>query len=337
MVLLGLVGSGCAAGTTITPSGDSASPPASERDFYLGMVPTPKSVPATTFDDITAAYEEAGRISEIVMVWGSPGGIGLYEKLRQNRVITGVRVYGLKPVITLNFHTIKEVPGQGLQPVVDAPEGIKAAADDPEFRQLWVTEAENIAREFQPEYFSLGNEINDYFYHHPEDLDEYLSLYDTAYTAIKRVSPETRVMVVLSYTHLIDNDQWDMLSEFSARTDVLGLTTYPWKHYTSPDAIAPDYYSRLNDYLTVPVAFTEVGWAGGETAEAEFLAAFPELTRELEREMINWLFLHEIELEGIGQSVFSPESGTIALKKADGTPKEVYDIWLELKQRELNR
>jgi hypothetical protein len=337
MVLLGLIGSGCAAGTAVAPSGDSASPLASERDFYIGMVPTPKSIPETTFDDMTAAYEEVGRIGEVTMVWGSPGGIGLYEKLRQNQVITGVRVYGLKPVVTLNFHTIKEVPGQGLQVVVDAPEGVNADAADPEFRQLWVTEAENIAREFQPEYFSLGNEINDYFYHYPEDLDDYLSLYDTAYAAIKRVSPDTQVMVVLSYTHLIDNDQWDMLSEFSARTDVLGLTTYPWKHYTSPDAIAPDYYTRLNQYLAGPVAFTEIGWAGEEAAEAEFLGTFLDLTSDVDLEMINWLFLHEIELEGIGQSVFSPESGTIALKKADGTPKEVYDIWLELKQLDVTR
>ena len=53
------------------------------------------------------------------MVWGNPGGIGLYEKLKQNQVVTAVRVYGLKPVLTLNFHTIKQVPGEGLKPVVD--------------------------------------------------------------------------------------------------------------------------------------------------------------------------------------------------------------------------
>ena len=93
------------------------------------MVPTPKSVPETTFDDITAAYEETGQLGEVTMVWGSPGGIGLYEKLKQNRVITAVRVYGLKPVLTLNFHTIKQVQGEGLKLVIDTPEGVVAEDD----------------------------------------------------------------------------------------------------------------------------------------------------------------------------------------------------------------
>ena len=82
------------------------------------MVPTPKSVPEMTFEDIKDAYEEVGQLGEVTMVWGSPDGIGLYERLKQNRVITAVRAYGLKPVITLNFHTIKQVAGRSMQPFI---------------------------------------------------------------------------------------------------------------------------------------------------------------------------------------------------------------------------
>lgn len=64
----------------------------SERSFYLGVVPTPKTVPEATFDDITAAYEETGKIAEVSMVWVSPQGIGQYDKLKQNNVITALRV-----------------------------------------------------------------------------------------------------------------------------------------------------------------------------------------------------------------------------------------------------
>ena len=258
----------------------------------------------------------------------------LWGILRQNRVITAVRVYGLQPVITLNFHTIKQVPGEGLKSVIDAPEGVVAKASNPEFRRLWVDEARNLAREFQPEYLSLGNEINDYFYFNPDDLEDYLTLFDEAYSAIKQVSPNTRVMVVFSYTHLIDSDQWGLFDRFD-RVDLIGLTTYPWKHFNSPDEIDRDYYSKLNQYITKPVAFTEIGWAGDETEQAEFLVRFLELTKDINMEMVNWLFLHEIELEGIGRSVFSPESTTIALKKADGTRKEIYDVWLDLKEIEI--
>ena len=84
-----------------------------------------------------------------------------------------------------------------------------------------------------------------------------------------------------------------------------------------------------------PVAFTEIGWAGNETEQAEFLVRFLELTKDIDLEMVNWLFLHEIEFSGIGESVFSPESATIALKNADGTEKEIYDVWLDLKEVEV--
>jgi len=305
--------------------------PITERGFFIGMVPMPKSEPETTFDDITAAYEEVGQIGDVTMVWGTPSGIGLYEKLKQSQVVTAVRVYGLKPVLTLNFHTIKEIPGQGLKVVIDAPEGVEADASDEEFRELWVDEAKNIAKEFKPEYFSLGNEINDYFYLNPDDLEDYLTLYDQAYKAIKEVSPKTKVMVVFSYTHLIDNNQWDLFERFD-NVDVFGLTTYPWKHFSTPDEISNDYYSKLNQYTTKPIAFTEIGWAGDETQQAEFLVKFLELTKNNNLEMINWLFLHETEFSGIGASVFSPETSTIALKKADGTKKEIYNVWLDLKE-----
>ena len=138
-------------------------------------------------------------------------------------------------------------------------------------------------------------------------------------------------MVVLSYTHLIDNEQWQLLERFDG-ADVLGLTTYPWKHFDTPEEIDDDYYSRLSQYIDIPVAFTEIGWAGDETAQADFLVRFLELIKDMDVEMVNWLFLHEMEINGIGESVFSPESATIALKNADGTKKEVYDVWLELKE-----
>ena len=55
----------------------------------------------------------------------------------------------------------------------------------------------------------------------------------------------------------------------------------------------------------------------------------------VDKKIVNSLFLHEVELEGIDKSVFSPESTTIALKKADGTRKEIYDVWLDLKAMEI--
>ena len=317
------------------PQKISVRPPPS-RVFLLGIVPTPRSIPNTTFQDLVDAYQEAATLAEVAMVWVEPSGIGQYAKLRKNRVITAMNVYGLKSVVTLNFWSVKRVPGKGLTVTVDAPDFVAAELSNPEFRKLWVQEARMIAKEFKPDYFSLGNEINDYFYLHPGDLDDFVSLYDDAYAEIKKVSPSTKVFVVFSYTHMIDNEQFALLERFDKRVDLIGLTTYPWKHFDNPQEIDLDYYKKIKNYISKPIAFTEIGWIsskeGGSSEEeqAEFLKQFFNLVEDLDLEMVNWLFLHEIKVTGIIASVTDSSTSTISLKNADGSRKKVYYEWLNL-------
>ena len=314
--------------------------PISERSFYLGLLPSPKSDPTTTYEDTIAAYEETAQLAEVSMVWTVPSGIGQYERLKQSQAITGVRVYGLIPVVTLTFWTIEEIEDKGLVVGVDAPEGIEANLSDEEFRTLWVQEAKKIAEEYQPEYFSLGNEVNDFFYFYPGAFDDYLSLCEDAYSEIKEVSPNTKVMVVFSYNHMIENEQQEMISEFEDVVDVMGFTTYPWKYYDNPEDIPDDYYADIERYTNKPVAFTEIGWASAHEAnsseeeQAEYLVKFLNLTKDMDVEMVNWLFLHYMQLT---DPKFTSETGTISLNNADGTKKVVYDVWRDLKDLPLSR
>jgi hypothetical protein len=312
--------------------------PISERSFYIGLVPNPANTPNSTFDDIIKAYEETGKISEICMVWVEKQGIGEYDLLKQNQVITGVRVYGLKPFITLNFATIKQ-GSNGLEYVIDAPQGVTPSLSDANFRALWKNEAKNIAQDFQPEYFSLGNEVNDYFYFHPEDVDDYLSLLNETYSEIKQVSSNTKVLVVFSYNHLVDNNQWSMLPDFNNSVDIVGFTTYPHKNFSTPLDIPANYYIQLKSYINKPIAFTEIGWSSTgtntEETQANFLLKFLELTKEINLEMINWLFLHETTLDGLPGHICDSDVVTIALKKSDDSKKQIYNFWVELKNLKL--
>jgi len=309
--------------------------PLQERSFFLGIVPNPAHSPHSTFEDLTRAYEEAGGIAEIGMVWVEKQGIGEADLLERNRVITALRVYGLKPLVTLNFATIRQ-GGGGLEYVIEAPEGVTPSLSDPGFREAWVGEARSLAEKFSPEYLSLGNEVNDYFLLHPSELDPYLSLVSEAYSAVKRVSPQTKILVVLSYNHLLQENQWDLLTLLENRVDLIGLTTYPYQVFASPEDLPEDYYLRLSRYTRKPLAFTEIGWSStgtsDENEQARFLLRFLELTKGMELEMVNWLFLHDTTLTGIPASIAHPETGTVALKRVDGTEKEVYRIWKALKK-----
>ncbi len=197
-------------------------------------------------------------------------------------------------------------------------------------------EARNIASEYKPEYFSLGNEINDYFYFHPDEFDDYLTLFEEAKNEIKKVSPDTKVFVVFSYNHLVENNQWNLLMEIESKVDLIGLTTYPWKQYEAPEDIPDDYYRRISRYTSKPVAFTEVGWVStppsSEEMQSKFLLRFLELTMGLDIEMVNWLFLHEVGIGGLPGVISDPRVGSIALKYSDGTPKDIYYLWLDLKE-----
>ncbi|MEM2934695.1 MAG: glycosyl hydrolase 53 family protein [Methanocellales archaeon] len=334
-IIVSIFISGCIKSIESNSNSNKYSLPISQRNFYLGLVPTPKNWPNSSFADIAAAYEETGRIAEVSMIWVEKQGIGEFELLKKNNVINGARVHKLRPVITLNFAAIKQGVA-GLAYVIDAPEGIASDLSDYEFRSKWIKEAKDIAREFKPEYFSLGNEINDYFYLHPRELNDYLSLFDEAKKEIKSVSPETKVFVVFSYNHLIENNQWELLEKFDSRVDIVGLTSYPWKQYQTPQEIPEDYYSRVKQHTSKPIAFTEIGWISSppasEKQQSEFLMKFLELTKGLKIEMINWLFLHEIQLTGTIGKISDPKTGTIALKRSDGTEKDSYNLWLALKK-----
>lgn len=332
-VLIGALAIGCEEKPKPVAPGQDL--PITERHFPLGLVPNPAHAPNSTFDDLIKAYEETGRIAEVCMVWVEKQGIGQRDLLKQNRVITAVRVYGLRPFVTLNFATVRQ-GAHGLEYVIDAPPGVTPSLSDSIFRDLWRNEAKGIAEEFKPEYFSLGNEVNDYFFHHQDELANYLSLLREAYAALKSVSPETHVLVVFSYDHLLEGNQWQLLQGCNELVDLIGLTTYPCRQFSSPADIPDDYYAQVEQYVTKPLAFTEIGWsssgADGEKTQADFLVRFLELTKGLDLAMVNWLFLHETTLSGIPAYISDPDVGTIALKTADDVEKKIYRVWTELKK-----
>lgn len=75
--------------------------------------------------------------------------------------------------------------------------------------------------------------------------------------------------------------------------DLIGLTTYPWKHYDNLESITSDYYFKLKQYTSKPVVFTEIGWISSqkkgstEEEQARFLVKFLELTKGMDIEMVN--------------------------------------------------
>lgn len=196
------------------------------------------------------------------------------------------------------------------------------------------------AETHQPAYMSLGVEINHKLQDDPEELELYGDYFDIAYDRIKKVSPETQVMITLQYEWLLglkDNlfgaeatePAWDQLAYFK-KADIIGFTTYPCLNYEDPGMMPSDYYTQIQDYTDKLIAFTEIGWfseldiPGWESSEAEqarFVTRYFELTAPVQPVISVWSFMYEI----IDEIPFK----TMSFFDGEGNEKEAWQVWLD--------
>jgi hypothetical protein len=65
----------------------------------------------------------------------------------------------------------------------------------PEIRSAFKNYTLRLVGEFHPRYIGLASEINTYMDAHPDDVENYLSLYRETYAAIKAEAPETQSLI----------------------------------------------------------------------------------------------------------------------------------------------
>lgn len=297
---------------------------------------------------MAAALALAARHSEMFSVWTlkpwTEEWDGYYAKPSVQHRKTYFEVlakhHRLTPIFNVNFWTIVPERGKGLALKLVVPPDLPASAGlgDAAFRRRWLDHVTRVAREFQPPYFSLGNEV-DSFYHygptHQREFDHYATLVAESYDAVKAVSPRTQVMVVFRYEEMVAKRGFDLLRKFDAKKlDLFGFTTYPdLQKFKSPAEIPRDYYRPILDRIgQKPVAFTEIGWATapgnarGEANQAEFLRWFLKETARLNLAVVIWPFLHDLA----PPEKNAKRSAYLGLHDYYGRPKPAWNLWQQL-------
>lgn len=319
-----------------TEPGPKAVLPLANRNFLTGTTP---SVDRT--QNPAAAYVASKRVGKVTMLWVAPNGVGLYEKLaKQNPVAKttnyeAIRRMGLIPVVNLNPWTVQ--PGKG---VVRNDGSGSNDFSDARFAEQMCQEAGQIAARFRPEYFSIGNEVNSVDQWLGERTFDHLALLEKRlYGVVKQASPATKVLVVLSYSQLVDlpgAPRFHLIGKLDGSYDVLGITTYPWKKYATPKELPADYYLRLARYTSKPVGFTEIAWSsdpaqgGSEDEQVDYLVRFLELTKGMRLEFVNWAFLHDLPESSVTGFVVQKTHLGLGLRNYDGSPKKVWDYFRAL-------
>jgi len=295
----------------------------------MEVLPTPAD--GQSFEDV---YRQAAAFVDFVPVWGRPTPFynmakelsGTWGQTFVGQYTRGNRTF---PLINLSFMDA----GMTLQ----TPPGIQEATlEKPEWRKAYKQAALDLVRAVQPLYLSLGNEVNRWYEKYGTEegdangFQNYVSLYEEIYDAVKKISPETQIFCTLAREMVSENREADMdvLKMFNPdKMDLLVLTSYPHavQRINRPSDIPDDYYSRLKEYMHgKPLGFSEVAWPsmeafGGEQSQADFLIELcGRLTRdrEVNLRLLGWPWLHDLD-----------DNDYTGLIKKDGTPKPAYEIW----------
>jgi hypothetical protein len=236
------------------------------------------------------------------------------------------------PIINLSFI--------GADMTLVVPPGIQGATlENPEWRKAYMQAALDVVRAVKPLYLSLGNEVNRWYEQYgatdgdPNGFQNYISLYNEMYDAIKKLSPQTVVFCVFAREVVSENREADLgvLKMFDAdKLDMLVFTSYPYavKGIQRPEDIPRDYYAKVLKYIPgKPFGLSEVGWAaldafGGEQSQADFIGQVAgRLTVEqgIDLELLGWPWLSALD-----------QNDPVALVKRDGTKRLAYQVWQSL-------
>jgi hypothetical protein len=239
------------------------------------------------------------------------------------------------------------------------PADWEANFGNPDVREAFTNFTLWIVREFSPRYLGLASEINTYMDAHPDDVDNFLSLYKEVYDKVKAEAPEIQVFVTFQWDDLNNmfapaaegrpagQTNWDQVDAFEPRLDLWVISSYPYFAFPGGEGISADYYTPLLERTSKPLAVAEGGWTteplgggaiqGDETGQVDYLQA---LHDQLGERLSFWVYLilsdfnmdsfgeimraegrAESDIEGLG--TFS----AVGLTYFDGTPKPALALW----------
>ncbi|MGH2621002.1 MAG: hypothetical protein ACRDHG_10600 [Anaerolineales bacterium] len=237
------------------------------------------------------------------------------------------------------------------------PAGWQASFGNSDVRAAFTNFTLWIVREFQPRYLGLASEINTYMDAYPDDVQNYLSLYGEVYDLIKAEAPDTQIFVTFQWDDLNNmfatategrpagQTNWDQVEVFEPRLDLWVISSYPHFAFPNGEGIPTDYYSRLAERTSKPLAVGEGGWAsrpdgplpGDEQGQVAYLQAIHE---QLGERLSFWVYLilNDFNLDSFAEVMRAegrPESdietlsffAALGLRHFDGTPKPALAVW----------
>ncbi len=203
-------------------------------------------------------------------------------------------------------------------------------------------------------YLSIGNEVNDYFAGHRDEIPAYAFAFEQTRDAIHTVNPDLPVGIVFAYHDAETLNTTDVIQQLN-RGDYIAYTMYLYNqgfHFRRDPAEIGDYLDRMVSLAAgKPVVIVETGWStapeleGSEDGQAEYVrqlfAALSERREDIR--FVSWFVLHDPQqetCESDALTFFEPRTEPdqdsmqafvtfichFGLRYSDGTPKQGWDV-----------
>jgi hypothetical protein len=231
----------------------------------------------------------------------------------------------------------------------------------PKIRSAFKNYALRLVREFNPRYIGLASEINTYMDAHPDDVENYLSLYRETYAAIKAEAPETKVFVTFQWDDLNNlgffnqgteyETKWEQIEIFEPQLDLWVISSYLCFFFDHASDVPDDYYTTLLTRTDKPVAVAEGGCSsvpltiqsGSAQDQIDYLHAIDSQLGG--NRLAFWIYLiyRDLNMDSFAPLMKKQGAGdrieglsyfaSLGLVDIDGTPKLALDIWDEIRNR----
>lgn len=300
-----------------------------------GLVPPHHPTPAEAdYRTFFGALAGLGGWAGTYVAWTPDGGIP--EVVRTQPQVGEQFGYRTLPII--GFH--QDIDG-GMALTVDFTDPAQVAA----YTDALVA----LAREIEPPYLGVGNEVNRLWEQDPAAYDAWVAALPAIADAVRAASPSTQVFVTFQYEFLrgagaLSGEsrapEWTLLDGVRDALDLVVFTTYPFFDFATPEEIPAEYYREGAERAGLPVAFSEVGWPsaplavapessfGGTEAEQEdFIARLSGLLADVDPVFVMWVWAYDSPATG-------PLFGSLGLSQNDGTPKPALGAWRRFLEQE---
>ena len=166
----------------------------SGRTTY-GFFPTP---PEVSVDSVMKIYKDLGNHADFVLI---------QENVPWNDFVNSVDGSSQKRTDIINQVTLARQNHLDAIFVVDGlnglnrsqfsglPFGWNASFANPNVGTAYTNYSLWVVRMFNPRYLGLASEINTYLDTHPDDAQNFISLYNEIYKAVKSKAPDTKIFV----------------------------------------------------------------------------------------------------------------------------------------------